>query len=243
MMTCTLDLYTDYLLSSTGPTTATGLSRLLDGALSHDHVTRWLRQTTYGPADIWRQAKPLIRQAEARRPAGEFAVLIVDDSVLEKAHTDANELICTHWDHSQQRYVKGLNFVSLLYQAGELALPIAVELVRKTVPVYQPKTQKTSYQRPFTKNEYLQHMLRVAQQQVAYRYLLADSWYASAENMALVRALGHHVVFALESSRTVALSAAARAARPFPVCAVAGVSRYAARARLVAVRARGGARN
>nr|WP_216726241.1 transposase [Hymenobacter siberiensis] len=154
MMTCTLDLYTDYLLSSTGPTTATGLSRLLDGALSHDHVTRWLSQTTYGPADIWRQAKPLIRQAEARRPADEFAVLIVDDSVLEKAHTDANELICKHWDHSQQRYVKGLNFVSLLYQAGELALPIAVELVRKTVPVYQPKAQKTSYQSPFTKNEY-----------------------------------------------------------------------------------------
>ena len=42
MLTCTLDLYTDYLLSSTGPTTATGLSRLLNGALSHDHVTRWL---------------------------------------------------------------------------------------------------------------------------------------------------------------------------------------------------------
>ena len=188
MMTCTLDLYTDYLLSSTGPATATGLSRLLDGGLRHDHVTRWLRQTTYGPADIWRHAKPLIRQAEARRPADEFAVLLVDDSVLEKAHTDANELICTHWDHSQQRYVKGLNFVSLLYQAGELALPIAVELVRKTVPIYHPKTQQTSYQSPFTKNEYLQQMLRVAQQQVAYRYLLADSWYASAENMTLVRA-------------------------------------------------------
>ena len=90
MMTCTLDLCTDYLLSSTGPTTATGLSRLLDGALSHDHVTRWLRQTTYGPADTWRHATPLIRQAGARRPADEFAVLIVDDSVPEKAHTDAN---------------------------------------------------------------------------------------------------------------------------------------------------------
>ena len=71
-------------------------------------------------------------------------MLLVDDSVLEKARTDVNALICTHWDHSQQRYVKGLNFVSLLYQAGELALPIAVELVRKPVPVYQPKTQKTS---------------------------------------------------------------------------------------------------
>jgi len=211
MKTCTLDLYTDYLLSSTGPTTATGLSRLMDGALSHDHITRWLSHAQWGSADVWRQAKPLIRQAEAQRPAGEFAVLIVDDSILEKAHTNANELICTHWDHSQQRYVKGLNFVSLLYQAEELALPLAVELVRKTVPVYHPKTQQTSYQSPFTKNEYLQQMLRVAQQQVAYRYLLADSWYASAENMTLVRALGHHFVFALESSRTVALSEEARA--------------------------------
>ena len=80
--------------------------------------------------------------------------------------------------------------------------------MRKTVPVYQPKTQKTSYQRPFTKNEYLQQMLRVAQPQVAYHYLLADSWYASAENRCLVRARGHHFLFALESSRTVALSAA-----------------------------------
>ncbi len=132
-------------------------------------------------------------------------MLIVDDSLVEKAHTDANELICSHWDHRQQRFVKGLNFVSLRYQAGELALPIAVELVRKTVPVYNAKTQKISHQSAFTKNEYVQLLLRVAQQQVAYRYLLADSWYASAQNMTPVRSLGHHFVLALESSRTVAL--------------------------------------
>lgn len=214
-MTCTLDLYTDYLVSSTGPTTATGLSRLLDGTLSHDHITRWLSSTVLGSPALWRQAKPLIRQVEAQRLPAEFAVLIVDDSILEKPHTDVNELICTHWDHSQQRFVQGLNFVSLLYQAGEVALPIAAELVAKTVPVFHAKTQKTSYQSAFTKNEYLQQMLRVAQQQVAYRYLLADSWYASAENMNLVRALGHHFLFALESSRTVALSAAARAKGQF----------------------------
>ena len=51
-MTCTPDPYTDYLLSSTG--SATGLSRRLDGTLSHDHVTRRLHQATHGPADIWR---------------------------------------------------------------------------------------------------------------------------------------------------------------------------------------------
>ena len=37
-----LDLYTDYLLSSFGQTTATGLSALLDQAVSHDDVTRFL---------------------------------------------------------------------------------------------------------------------------------------------------------------------------------------------------------
>ena len=123
MTSCMLDLYTDYLLSSTGPTTATGLSRLLEGALSHDHITRWLSHATLGSAEVWRHAKPLIRQADVQQPAEEFAVLIVDDSVLEKAHTDANELIGTYWDYSQQRYVKDLNFVTLLYQAGALALP------------------------------------------------------------------------------------------------------------------------
>ena len=103
-MTCTLDLYTDYLRSPTGPTTAIGLSRLLDGALSHYHITRWLNSSACGLAQVWRQAKPLIRQAEARRGAVDFAVLIVDDSVLEKAHTDANEQICMHWNHRQQCY-------------------------------------------------------------------------------------------------------------------------------------------
>ena len=63
----------------------------------------------------------------------------------------------------------------------------------------------------YTKNEYLRVMLCVAQQQVAYRYLLADSWYASAENLNAMLDMGHHFVVALESSRTVALSEAARA--------------------------------
>ena len=63
-------------------------------------------------------------------------------------------------------------------------------------------------------------MLRVAlpgrpQHPVTYRYLLADSWYASAEDTTLVRALGHPFLFALESSRPVALSAAARTAGQF----------------------------
>ena len=209
-MACTLDLYTDYLISSTGQTSATGLSRLFDGQLSHDQVTRWLSSVQLDSRQVWSHAKPLIRQAERALEADDFAVLVVDDSILEKAHTDANALLCTHCDHSLGRYVKGLNFVRLLYVGGVLAVPIAVELVEKTQAVTDAKTQKMSYKSPLTKNEMLRAMLRVAQQQVAYRYLLADSWYASAENMNQVRELGHDFIFALPTSRTVALSEVGR---------------------------------
>jgi len=58
-------------------------------------------------------------------------------------------------------------------------------------------------------------MLTVAQQQVQYGYLLADSWYASAQNMNFVLGLNRHFIFALESSRTVALSPQDRHAGKF----------------------------
>ena len=84
----------------------------------------------------------------------------MDDSILEKAQTDPSALICTHWDHSH--FVKGLNFVSLLYQAGALAVPIAVELIEKTEAVWDAKTQQTKAKSKYTKSEYLRAMLRVA---------------------------------------------------------------------------------
>jgi hypothetical protein len=68
------------------------------------------------------------------------------------------------------------------------------------------RLKKTKFKSEYTKNEYFQQMLQVAQQQVDYKYLLADSWYASKENMNYVLGLKHHFIFALESSCTVALT-------------------------------------
>jgi len=205
-MTCSLDMYTDYLISSTGPTTATGLSKLYDGAISHDQVRRLLTNSYLDSKDLWAKSKPLIRAGEQTKSVDEFAVLIIDDSILEKAHTDQNGMISTYYDHSEHRYVNGLNFVSLLYELNALSLPIAVTLMEKTITEWDIKTNKYKTRSEFTKNEYLRQMLQTAQEQVTYRYLLADSWYSSAENMTFVLGLDHQFIFALESSRTLALS-------------------------------------
>lgn len=59
-----LDLYTDYLLSSFGQTSATGLSRLLNNSISHNDVTDFLNQTEYTSKALWQQAKPFVRQID-----------------------------------------------------------------------------------------------------------------------------------------------------------------------------------
>ena len=84
-----LDLYNDYLISSFNQTTATGLSKLLDGSVSHDKISRFLAERKYTSKDLWKEVKSTIRQIES-----DTAVLIVDDTIQEKPYSDENELIC-----------------------------------------------------------------------------------------------------------------------------------------------------
>ncbi|MCW5970186.1 MAG: hypothetical protein KIT57_16885 [Blastocatellales bacterium] len=69
---------------------------------------------------MWQKVKPLVRAVES--PDG---VIVIDDSISEKPYTDENELICWHWDHSQNRSVKGINFLTAFYQVGGVGLPVA----------------------------------------------------------------------------------------------------------------------
>jgi hypothetical protein len=122
-----LDLYTDYLISSFGQTTATGLSQLLDGEVNHDQVTRFLASPAKTSGDLWRLVKPMIRQLE-----NDDGVLIFDDSIAQKPYTDENDLISWHWDHAKERHVKGINFLTAFYATAQVGLPVAFDLVTKT---------------------------------------------------------------------------------------------------------------
>jgi hypothetical protein len=199
-----LDLYTDYLLSSFGATTATGLSRLVDGAISHDQITRFLSAQIKTSSDLWRVVKPLVRQIESA--AG---VLIFDDSIEEKPYTDENDIICWHYDHTQGRNVKGINFLTALYHSQGVSLPVAFHLVAKTESYLDKQSGKMKRRSPTTKNDHYRQMLAVCVRNgVLFRYVLNDSWYAAADNMMFIRhELARHFIMALKSNRKVALSA------------------------------------
>ncbi len=69
-------------------------------------------------------------------------------------------------------------------------------------------TRKLKRHSAITKNVHLRQMLRVCQQnQLRYRYVLADNWFSSKENMAFIKTeLEKDFAMALKSNRTVALT-------------------------------------
>jgi hypothetical protein len=198
-----LDLYTDYLISSFGQTTATGLSQLLSGEVSHDQVTRFLASQAKTSADLWRVVKPFVRRIER-----DDAVLIIDDSIEEKPYTDENELVCCHFDHSKQRNVKGINFLTVLYSAEQASLPVAFDMVTKTEHYRDGKTGKDKRRCDMTKNaRYRMLLLGCAHNQLRFGYVLNDAWYASSDNMMfVVHRLKKQFVMPLKENRKVALS-------------------------------------
>jgi hypothetical protein len=184
-----LELYSDYLLSAFSHTTATGLSAMTSGAVSHDRITRFLASEEFDSAALWRLVKPMVRQLEDE--SEHSGVLIIDDTIEEKPYTDESELICWHYDHSKGRSVKGVNLISTLYQVGEASIPVAFELVKKSEWIFNDKRKKWQRKSPQTKNEMYRRMLSACQNnRLEFRYVLSDVWYS-----------GHRMIPAILSDR------------------------------------------
>lgn len=194
------DLYTDYLQITPGLATATGLSRVLDNAVSHDQVTRMLSKHEFDSKALWRIVKPLVREHE--RIDG---CLIFDDTIIHKPHTDENDIVCWHYDHTTGRSAKGVNLLSTFYytQTGEQALkvPIAFDITAKYA-YCDLKSKKQQRKSSVTKNDQMRSQITTAiQNGVKFGYVLADSWYSSGENMKFIHQRKKCFIFDLKSNR------------------------------------------
>jgi hypothetical protein len=199
-----LDLYSDYLLASFGATTATGLSKLLDGHGSHDQVTRYWSGRKQPSADLWRRVKPLVRRIQSST-----GVLIIDDSIAEKPYTDQNAIGCWHYDQSNDQQVKGINFMTALYHSQEVSLPVGFHLIAKTECYLDKKTQQHKRRSPTTKNEYCRALVQQAvDNQLPFHLVLFDAWFACAETMMFLKhEVNKEFIGPLKTNRKVALRA------------------------------------
>ena len=198
-----IELYSDYLLSSSGKTTVTGVSELLDNVYSHDQFTRLLSNNEFTSRDLWLYVKPVVRQVECSD-----GVLIFDDTIQEKQFTKENALNTWHFDHTKNRTVKGINLLNAHYHAGDASIPVAYKLIEKTILYTDLKTKKVRRYAEQTKNEMMREMLMICcHNQLMFRYVLADSWFCSNDNMMFIRHdCNRHFLMAMKSNRKVSLS-------------------------------------
>ena len=199
-----LDIYSDYLIAQSQHATATGLSNLLEGAISHDRFTRLLNKNAFSGKDLWRYVKPQVRKQEQNQGG----VLIIDDAIEEKPYTDENTIVNWHFSHARTRCVKGINLLSCLVRYNDWAVPIGYEVIHKDLFYCDLKNRKTIKKASITKNEHFRNLVQQACiNQVKFCYILADNWFGSKENMEYIHhELGKKFIFGLKANRLVALS-------------------------------------
>jgi hypothetical protein len=196
-----MDLYSDSLLSCFGRVTATGLPGLLDGVRSHDKITWMLSGNTNNSKDLWQEIKPLVWKYES-----EAACLIFDDTPYT---TDGNGLISLHRDHRKGCNEKDINLLTAFYHtplpgsSEALQVPAAFECVKKSVRFCEIKTRKERRQSLVTKNEMMRLMLQqsVGKQHRKFRYVLADSWFSSSDNLLFIAGLKKYFVMDMKNNR------------------------------------------
>ena len=198
-----LSIYSDYLMSTTSHATATGLSELLDGKISHDRITRFLSKSEMNSKVLWKFVKPTIRKIESKD-----GVLIFDDTIQEKPYMKQNEINCYHFDHSKGRSVKGINILNCVYHNNEINIPIEYEIIKKPIHYCEVKTQKERRKSEKNKSEFFREMIDVAiNNNIVFGYILADIWFSGIDNMKHIK-IKHEkdFIMGIKENRLVALS-------------------------------------
>jgi hypothetical protein len=192
-----IELYTGFLMAQNGYATATGLSSMLNNEVSHDQITRFLNSNEFTSKELWKKVKKTVREIES-----EDACLIFDDTIQEKKWTDENEIICWHYDHTKGKSVKGINLLNSLYYSNEVSTPVGFAIIKKPIQFIDPKTKKIKRKSEKTNNELAREMLGQAlKNQLKFRYVLMDSWFASTENFEYIVKKNKVFIAAIKSNR------------------------------------------
>jgi putative transposase len=181
--------YINFIIATPRDVTATEAERVQPestNAPAHDAFTRLLARLEPDAATLWLEA-----QTQINLTGG---MLILDDSTLEKPYSPFNALVYRHWSGKQKEVVEGINLMTLLWTDGVRCVPVDYRIFDKD------RDGKT-------KNDHFAEMLLAAHERGFEPALVCfDSWYASIDNLKLVRSLGWHFLTRLKANRQIRVS-------------------------------------
>jgi len=195
------DYYTDFLAVCPGQATATFMSEVLEGAVSHDQITRLLSSGKLDSAALWKMVKPICHELQSNN-----GILVIADSLQPQPHSRTSDIVCWHYDHTKGRTVKSINFLSAIYHSRDVSIPVGIEFVIKDV-LYTDRRGKEKRRSKVSKQKQFRDLVSEAAWKMPVSYVLADTWYCCADNMQhIVNECGTHFIMGCKENRNVALS-------------------------------------
>ncbi len=185
---CTDTQYIDFLVATPRAVSCAEAARVQPrggDTPAHDAFTRLLHRLEPDPAALWAEVSSLVDRSRG--------VLIVDDSTLDKPYAEKIALVHRHWSGKHHAVVDGINLITLVWTDGDRLIPIDYRI----------------YDKPndgITKNEHFLAMLLTARERgFMPECLLFDSWYASVDNLRLIRDCGWRWLTWLKANRRVSI--------------------------------------
>jgi DDE superfamily endonuclease len=151
----------------------------------------------------------LIRYLRGRNPDPRTPIYLTGDDSLAPKDKGTRKLqsVDWHFDHNQQRAIRGGNPVVLRIHWGAYHFPLLWRLdLRETTVRRLNRQRQHPTLRYHSKLELLQQMLHQVHALLPAEnpvYVLFDSWYTSAKLVKGIRQRGWHVIAAVKSNRNV----------------------------------------
>ena len=183
---CTKELYKAFLQASSVRYSGLALSEVSPDELSHDGISRWLKDKNFSPKLIWESSSRMIDKDEE-------CLLIADDSVLAKKHSKKIDLVNYQYSGNVHDVIAGIGLINLLWHGVEKKESIPVDF-----RIYDKDTEGK------TKNSHFCEMLSVSKKRgLAPSAVVMDAWYSSLKNLKAIRDHGWIWVTPLRKNRTV----------------------------------------
>ena len=187
---CSLNLYVSYLQATSVRFSALALSEVSPTEISHDSVSRWLKEKNFSSKRQWKKVKRLISGP---------GLLVFDDTVVNKNTSKKIESTSIQYSGTTHSKVNGINKVTASWYCLKTKFLIPID---HRICDYTQKAKKGWKNRNVLFREMVGVALDRGLKPVA---VVTDSWYAGMNNLKFLRKKGLRWVSALKKNRLVDL--------------------------------------
>jgi hypothetical protein len=188
--------YCQFLLASQVNYTQTYFAEHSD-EFSHDRINRLMRDLKLTPQELRQRVR-------SELVLSENGYILFDDTVLDKSHSFAIEVVRRQWSGNEQKVIKGIGIVTCVYVNPDRDQFWVIDY-RLFDPDRDGKTK-------------IDHLLDMWQsivhvEQLPFQTVLMDSWYASMKVMKTIERAGKLYYCPLKANRQITLDANATYSR------------------------------